>query len=128
MFTSQIESQLISNVDKFFYLMELIGQKPMEIIGNIPMNDDGYIRAWELLQEEYGREQSVIAAHTSEILKLPAIYGTKYYKIRDFYDQLTRNYEALKALKSETKVEGIVIETLDKLVHIKADLVRNYNN
>ena len=96
----------------------------MEIIGNIPMNDDGYIRAWEFLQEEYGREQSVIAAYTSEILKLPVIYGTKYCKVRDFYDQLTCNYEALKALKSETKIEGIVIETLDKLVHIKADLVR----
>ena len=71
MFTSQIESQPISNLDKFSYLMELIGQKPMEIIGNIPMNDDGYIRAWELLQEEYEREQSVIAANTSDILKLP---------------------------------------------------------
>ena len=128
MFTSQIESQPISNVDKFSYLMELIGEKPMEIIGNIPMNDDGYIIAWELLQEEYGREQSVIAAHTSEILKLPVIYGTKYSKVRDFHDQLTRNYEALKAIKSETKFEGIVIETLDKLVHIKADLVRNDNN
>ena len=45
MFTSQIETQPISNVDKFSYLMELIGEKPMEIIGNIPMNDDGYIRA-----------------------------------------------------------------------------------
>ena len=78
MFTSQIESQPISNVDKFSYLMELIGEKPMEIIGNIPMNNDGYIRAWELLQEEYGREQSVIAAHTSEILKLPVII---WYKI-----------------------------------------------
>ena len=40
----------------------------------------------------------------------------KYSKVRDFYDQLTRNYEALKALKSETKVEGIDIEKLDKLV------------
>ena len=59
------------------------------------MNDDGYIRAWELLQEEYGRGQSFIAAHTSEILKLPVIYGTKYSKVRDFYDQLTPNYEAL---------------------------------
>ena len=74
MLTSQIESQPIPNVDKFSYLMELIGQKPMEIIGNIPMNDDGYIRAWELLQDEYGREQSVIAAYTSEILKLPVRY------------------------------------------------------
>ena len=69
-----------------------------------------------------------ITAHTSEILKLPVIYGTKYSKVRDFHDQLTRNYEALKAPKGETKVEGIVIETLDKLVHIKADLVRNDNN
>ena len=91
MFISQIGSQPVSNVDKFSYLMELMGQKPMKIIGNIPMNDDGYIRAWELSQEEYGREQSVIAAHASKILRLPVIYGMKYYKVRDFYDQLIRN-------------------------------------
>ena len=38
----------------------------------------------------------------------------KYTKVRDFYDQLTRNYEALKVMKSATKAEGLVIETLDK--------------
>ena len=48
----------------------------MEIIGNVLMNDDGYIRAWEILQDDYGREQSVIAAHTSssdrdEVKELP---------------------------------------------------------
>ena len=66
MFTSQIESQPISNIDKFSYLMELIGPKPLEVIGKIPMTDEGYGRAWELLKEEYGQNQSVIAAHTTD--------------------------------------------------------------
>ena len=59
---------------------------------------------------------------------MPVIYGTKYSKVRDFHDQLTHNYEAFKARKSETKGEGIVIETLDNLVHIKADSVHTDNN
>ena len=33
MFTSQIESEPISNIDKFSYLMEVIGPKPLEVIG-----------------------------------------------------------------------------------------------
>ena len=59
MFTSQIESQLISNIDKFSYLMELIGSKPLEAMGKIPMTDEGYVRAWELLKEEYGHAGSI---------------------------------------------------------------------
>ena len=128
MFTSQIESQPISNIDKFSYLMELIGPKPLEVIGKIPMTDEGHVRAWELLKEEFGQNQSVIAAYTTEIVRLPILYGTKYPKVREFYDKLSTNYEALKAMKSESKVQGLVIETLDKLVHIKADLVRNDKN
>ena len=100
----------------------------MEIIGNTPRNDDGHIRAWELLQEGHGRDQSVIVANFPEILKLLVICDMKYAKIRDSYDQLTLNYEALKAMKGKSKVEGLDIKTLDKLVHIKTDLVRNNNN
>ena len=66
--------------------MELIGPKPLEIIGKIPMTDEGYVQAWELLKEEYGQDQSVIAAHTTEIVRLPILYGTKYSKKREFYD------------------------------------------
>ena len=107
--------------------MELIGPKPLEVIGKIPMTDEGYVRAWELLKEEYGQDQSVIAAHTTEIVRF-ILYDTKYLKVRDFYDKLSTNYGALKAMKSESKVQGLVIETLDKLVHIKPDLVRNDRN
>ena len=126
MFTFQIESQPISNIDKFSYVMKLIGPKPLEVFGKIPMTDEGYVRAWELLKEKYGQDQSVIAAHTTEIIRLPILYGTKYSKeVREFYDKLSIDYEALKTMKSESKVQGLVIETLDKLVHIKPDLVRN---
>ena len=74
------------------------------------------------------RDQSVIAAHTTEVVRLPILHGTKYPKMREFYDKLSTNYEALKAMESESKVRGVVIETLDKLVHIKPDLVRNDRN
>ena len=66
MFTSQIESQPISNTDKFSYLMELVGPKPLEVIGKIPLTDEGYVRVWELLKEEYGQDQSVMTAHTTK--------------------------------------------------------------
>ena len=129
MFTFQIESQPISNIDKFSYVMKLIGPKPLEVFGKIPMTDEGYVRAWELLKEKYGQDQSVIAAHTTEIIRLPILYGTKYSKkVREFYDKLSIDYEALKTMKSESKVQGLVIETLDKLVYIKPDLVRNDRN
>ena len=108
MFISQIESEPISNIDKFSYLMELIGPKPLEVIGNIPMTDEGYVRAWEVLKEGYGQDQSVIVAHTTEIVRLPILYDTIYPKVREFYDKLSTNYKALKVMKSEITAISLI--------------------
>ena len=99
-----------------------------ELIGNILNNDYGYDRAMELLREEYGQDKTVLAAHTKEIINLQSVKGTRYSSVKEFYETLLINFEALRAMDGHGKVEGLVLSTLDKLSGIKADLTKNDDN
>jgi len=59
----------------------------------------------QLLRDEYGQEKTVSSAHTNGI-DLLAVKGVRYAKIRQCYDTLRINYEALRATRGHTKVEG----------------------
>ena len=124
-FYSQIHNQPVSKVVKFGYLLQLIKGASHDLIENIPNTDEDYERALMILTEQFGQDKSVTAAHTKEIIDLSTAYGTRYSKVKEFYDKLAVNYEALRAMKARTKVEGLVLATLEKIPQIKPDITSN---
>ena len=84
----------------------------------------GYKVAWERLKSEYGQTKLVINAHVDEIVNLPVIKGTNYVKIQEFYEKVSKNHDALLTLGETDMLRGFVMTTLNKLPHVKPDLVR----
>ena len=124
-FVAQIDSQPVSKTIKLGYLLQCVKGECHDLIGNIPNNDEGYDRALKILKEEYGQERLVLASHTREIINLPYLKGSRYLPIKEFYETLRTNYEALRAMRGHERVEGLVLSTLEKLPGIKPDLTRN---
>ena len=116
---AQVDCQPVNKVVKLGYLLQSVRGGCQELIGNIPNNEEGYDRALQLLKDEYGQERTAIAAHTKEIIDLLAVKGVRYAKIRQFYDTLCINYEALRAMKGHTKAEGLVLPTLQNYQVLK---------
>ena len=119
-----MDSQSVSKTIKLGYLLQCVKGVCHELIGNIPNNDYGYERAMEFLREECGQDKTVLAAHTKEIINLQSVKGTRYLSVKEFYETLLINFEALRAMDGRGKVEGLVLPTLDKLSGIKADLIK----
>ena len=63
-------------------------------------------------------------AHMEEIINLFPVKGFNYFRVQEFYEKLSRNYNALQALEEGQKLQGFVMTTLNKLPQIKPDLVR----
>jgi hypothetical protein len=59
-----------------------------------------------------------------EIITLPVIKGTNYENIQEFYEKLSKNYNALQTLGEGNMLKGLVMTTLNKLPNVKPDLVR----
>ena len=59
-----------------------------------------------------------------EIINLFPVKGSNYFKVPEFYEKLSRNYDALQILEEGQKLQGFVMTTLNKLPQVKPDLVR----
>ena len=59
---------------------------------------------------------------------MPTIKASNYDKIQEFYDKLSNNFDALQTLGLGDKLQGFVMTTLNKLPHVRPDLVKVDNN
>jgi hypothetical protein len=124
MFITQVDSKPIRDEEKFGYLLEMLTPKVRDKISNLKPSSIGYKTAWERLKKEYGHTKLVVNAHMDEIITLPVIKGTNYEKIQEFYEKLSKNYDALQTLGEDNMLKGLVMTTLNKLPNVKPDLVR----
>ena len=99
-----------------------------EIIANLKPGTVGYKTAWERLKKEYGQTKVVVNAHMDEIINLTPVRGSNYNKVQEFYEKLSKNFDALQTLEEGEKLHGIVMVTLNKLPQVKLDLVRVDDN
>lgn len=103
MFLPQVDWQPISDVEKFDYLLKL-PHKVRDKISNLKPSSDGYKKSWEKVK------------------------GVNYEKVQTFYEQLSKNFDALESLGESGMLKGFVLTTLNKLPQVKSDLVRSDDN
>ena len=52
------------------------------------------------------------------------VRGSNYSKVQEFYEKLSKNFDALQMLEEGGKFHGFVLATLNELPQVKPDLVR----
>ena len=58
-----------------------------------------YKKVWDRLKEEYGQTKVVMNAHMEEIINLFLVKGSNYFRVQEFYEKLSRNYDALQTIE-----------------------------
>ena len=124
-FEAEIEKSDVQQVTKFSYLKELLSAEAKKVIEGLPFTIEGYERAKNILKHKYGKDSEIINAHIQEVMKLPTIYGSAALKIKDFYEVLLTNVQALQTMGKLGEINGYVRMTIDKFPSIRSDLVRN---
>lgn len=59
-----------------------------------------------------------------EIVNLTPMKGNSYVNVWEFYEQLSKKFDALHTLEEADMLKGFVMTTLKKLPQVKPDLVR----
>ena len=126
MFTSQIHEKPLSDEEKYGYLLELVTLKMRSRLANLKPGALGYKTTWDRLKTEFGQSKTVVAAHMEEIINLPVTRGSNYERVREFYEKLSNNFDALQTLGEGEMLKGFVLSTLNKLPQVKPDLVKGY--
>ena len=128
MFITQVHNKSISAEEKFGYLLEMVNPNVRAKIANLKPGEIGYKIAWERLKSEYGQSKLVVNARVEEIVNLPVIKGSNYLKIQEFYESVSRNYDALLTMGEADMLRGFVMSTLNKIPQVRPDIVRTDEN
>ena len=65
----------------------------------------------------------VVNTHVNEIINLPVIRGKRYWKTLSFYEKLSKSFDALQILGKGETLTGLVMTTINKLPHVKPDVL-----
>lgn len=123
-FEAEIDKTDVPPVTKFAFLKEWLEPKVRAEVEGLPFTTEGYQRAKNILQSEYGKTSEIINSHVQNIMGLPVIVDSNPSKVNEFYKSLLYNTQALETLGKLDKVSGMTRSVLEKLKGVKADLVR----
>jgi hypothetical protein len=99
-------SMTIPNIQKFHHLLSAITGDAKRVIQHIPVSEQGFRVAWEILVERYENE---INTHIDNIMKLPSLAFENASQLRQIADTTKCNLEVLKAMKQNTDSWDMII-------------------
>ena len=89
----------MSQIDKFNYLSTLLEGEASRAIQGLSLTSANYAVAVDILQERFGKPQTVITAHMDDLLKLHDLGSNCQVKdLRAVLDQLTIHVRGLESL------------------------------
>jgi hypothetical protein len=115
-----INNQALDDVKKLHYLLSSVTNEAHQLIQNLPVTQQNFQVAWNLLCDRYSNERLVAAAHVKSLLSLPVIKKESATDIRTLTNQFQSNLNAIKALDlsiplHEVLLSQILIEHVDEV-------------
>ena len=72
----------ITNIQKFHYLPLAINGDAKKVIQHVPVSEQGFRVAWEILVERYENESFIINTHIDNIMYLPSLTSENASRVR----------------------------------------------
>lgn len=109
----------LSNAQKLQYLKSSLKGDALRIIQSIPISDDNFKIAFNLLNERYSNQKEQIFAHIKRFLSLPNIYNESSTSLLNLVDNINEIIRSLEVLGqkvdnfSDTLMLYLVLQKLD---------------
>ena len=126
-----VNNQLLSEVQKFHYLISVLKGQPKELIQNLPVTSANFKVAYEIICERYNNKRLIAMQHVRALLTLPSAHKNSESEIRHLINQVVSNKNALEAMDLPIPLEDLLIsqmimERLDK--YTKMEFESRFDN
>ena len=100
-------STVISNIEKFNYLKNLLTGYALESIPSLSLTDSNYERAIDLLKDHFNNPQILVSSYMKVLATLPKVYSMKHVaELRDLYNEIENSVTSLKDCNVPTDTYG----------------------
>lgn len=99
LFNAVIDSnKSLSNVQKLLYLRKYLTHEALSVIINLPIVNESYPEAMELLKKRFDNKARLVSNHINILLDLPCMQKRTAMSIRTFISEIQQQLYALKNL------------------------------
>lgn len=109
LFNAIIDSSNLDNVQKFLYLKGALSGEALKLINELPLTNQNYINALQLLKTRFENKLIVINAHLKGMLDVPIITKGSGKQLRYFLTHIKQHLNSLKALKLPVKEWDVLL-------------------
>ena len=99
----------LTKIDKFNYLVSLLEGSASRAIAGLPITEENYDAAVDIINKRFGKPQQLISAHMDELLKISTLSTDKPHQLRYLYDKLNVNIRGLEALGVKSTQYGSLL-------------------
>lgn len=93
------ENNSLSSVEKFLYLRMSLTGKAAAVVSGLQATEDNYSSAVDMLKERFGRQDTLVQEHLTQLLNLPQVKALNdVAALRRLHDHVQKNTAALKTL------------------------------
>lgn len=118
-FTSMIHNQnefVLTNNEKLQYLRSALAGEALRKISLIPITEENYTKAWDILQKAYENRRIIISRHLSLLLELPKQVEESYEGLIALADESQQHLQSLASLNIKINPE-IVVQIIESKLH-----------
>lgn len=108
-FSAAIDKNIeLSNIEKMNYLNGMLKGEAARPISRLPLTEENYKKATELLKERFGKPQNLTNAYMESLSKIHAP-SSESKNLREFYDTCEANIRGLETLGVMTESYGSLL-------------------
>ncbi|XP_072384621.1 uncharacterized protein [Diabrotica undecimpunctata] len=109
-------SQLSSNVEKFFYLKSYLKGEALKLIDRLPVTDDNLVIPLDLLHSRYSNQRQIIRSYYQQLLATPTLQKCTSQSLRQFVANSKAILDALDTVKlSKAELfESLLVHLLEQ--------------
>jgi hypothetical protein len=122
-----INNDALTDIQRYYYLLSCLSGEPHQLIENLPVSQDNFRVAWDLIRSRYHNPRLISDLHIKELLALPNARHDSPKELRLLINQLCSNLNAVEALKIETPLHEIILSHL-VLERISLNLRKQWEN
>ena len=96
-FKATIHEQNIPSVSKFSYLKSVLRGSALSSIAGIPLISENYSMAIKLLQNRFGRKETIIDSLYAKLQNIPRVVNHKFFEVQKVSETIERLLRQLEA-------------------------------
>jgi hypothetical protein len=102
-------NETLSNIEGYHYLISSLEDEPRQLLQNLPITNDKFKVARELIYNRYDNKKIICAKHAKALLNLHSAYSGAAQDYRRLINEVSSNIAAIEGLNTGVSLHEIIL-------------------